>query len=196
MNKLCVRCRINTTQPIEFVLTSPSFEVDDYRVFYNSELGAGKFRITVTVLDVAPDEYGINCGFIYIYKTQSLAICEQYRLHKGEAGVPLSVIEGAEDVDQVMVKFFDFVGGAVLVSTDALGEQKNLLCRAARYAGMKSLPNELYDLLDFAGETDCKFDFKNRTELLEMLNIAEGRDAFGKAKANVDLYHTLIHHKA
>lgn len=113
-----------------------------------------------------------------------------------EAGVPLSVIEGAEDVDQVMIKFFDFVGDAVLVSTGALGEQKNLLRRAARYSGMKSLPNELYDLLDLAGETDSKFDFKNRTELLEMLNVVEGRDALSKAKTNVELYNTLRSYEA
>ena len=113
-----------------------------------------------------------------------------------EIGVPLSVIDGAEDVDQVMAKFFDFVGDAVLVSTDALGAQKKLLCRAARYSGMKCLPNELYDLLDLAGETDSKFDFKNRTELLEMLGIAEGMDALGKAKANVALYNALTNYGA
>lgn len=113
-----------------------------------------------------------------------------------EAGVPLSVIEGAEDVDLVMVKFFDFVGDAVLVSTGALGEQAKLLCRAARYAGMKQLPNELYDLLDLAGETDSKFDFNNRPELLAMLNITEGRDALGKAKANVELYNALKNYGA
>lgn len=108
-----------------------------------------------------------------------------------EAGVPLSVIEGAEDVDQVMVKFFDCVGGAVLVSTGALGEQKNLLCRAARYAGMKQLPNELYDLLDFAGETDCKFAVANRKELLQAFDITEGTDSLGKAKANIALFEAL-----
>lgn len=108
-----------------------------------------------------------------------------------EAGVALSVIEGAEDVDQVMVKFFDFVGDVVLASAGALGDQKKLLCRAARYSGMKSLPNKLYDLLDLAGETDSKFDFKNRAELLEMLGIAEGADALGKAKANVELCNAL-----
>ena len=108
-----------------------------------------------------------------------------------EAGVPLSVIEGAEDVDQVMVKFFDFVGDAVLMSTDALGNQKNLLCRATRYAGMKRLPNELYDLLDFAGEIDSKFGFMNRTELLKAFSFAEGTDSIGKAKANIVLYEAL-----
>lgn len=112
-----------------------------------------------------------------------------------EAGVPLSVIEGAEDVDQVMVKFFAFVGDAVLVSTDALGDQKNLLCRAARYTGMKRLPNELYDLLDMAGETDSKFGLANRADLLEVFNITEGTDALGKAKANVALHTALKHYQ-
>lgn len=114
-----------------------------------------------------------------------------------EAGVPLSVIEGAEDVDQVMVKFFDFVGGAVLVSTGALGDQAKLLCRAARYASMKCLPNELYDLLDLAAETDSKFDLKNnnRSYILQWFNIAEGADALGKAKANVTLYEALMNYK-
>ncbi len=113
-----------------------------------------------------------------------------------EAGVPLSVIEGAEDVDQVMTKFFAFVGDAVLVSTGALGEQAKLLCRATRYAGMKRLPNELYDLLDFAGEVDSKFGFANRTELLQTFNIAEGTDSLGKAKTNVALYDALKNYGA
>jgi hypothetical protein len=99
-------------------------------------------------------------------------------------------------VDQVMVKFFAFVKDAVLVSTDALGNQKNLLCRAARYTGMKRLPNELYDLLDFAGEIDSKFDFKNRAELLEMLGIAEGTDALGKSNTNIVLYNALTNYGA
>lgn len=108
-----------------------------------------------------------------------------------EAGVPLSVIEGAEDVDQVMTKFFAFVGDLALVSTDALGNQMKLLCRATRYAGMKQLPNELYDLLDLAGETDSKFDFAKRSDLLQAFDIAEGTDALGKAKANIALYDAL-----
>ena len=113
-----------------------------------------------------------------------------------EAGVPLSVIEGAEDVDQVMVKFFAFVGDAVLMSTDALGNQKNLLCRATRYAGMKRLPNKLYDLLDFAGEVDSKLGFMNRTELLHVFNIAEGTASLGKATANIALYDALKNYGA
>lgn len=114
------------------------------------------------------------------------------------AGVPLSVIEGAEDVDQVMVKFFDFVGDAVLVSTGALGDQAKLLCRATRYAGKKRLPNELYDLLDFAAETDSKFDLENnnRAYLLEAFGITEGADSLGKAKANTALCEALKNYGA
>ena len=114
------------------------------------------------------------------------------------AGVPLSVIEGAEDVDQVMVKFFDFVGDTVLISTGALGDQAKLLCRATRYAGRKCLPNELYDLLDFAAETDSKFDLENnnRTYLLESFGIVEGTDSLGKAKANIALYEALKNYGA
>ena len=114
------------------------------------------------------------------------------------AGVPLSVIEGAEDVDQVMVKFFDFVGGAVLVSTGALGDQAKLLCRATRHAGRKRLPNELYDLLDLAAETDSKFDLENnnRAYLLETFGLTEGTDSLGKAKANITLYEALNNYGA
>lgn len=110
-----------------------------------------------------------------------------------KAGVSLSVIEGAEDVDQVMTKFFDFVGDSVLVSTGALGDQAKLLCRAVRYAGLKRIPNELFDLLDFAADTDSKFDManNNRDYLLAAFHIAEGADALEKAKANVSLYEAL-----
>lgn len=113
-----------------------------------------------------------------------------------EAGVPLSVIEGAEDVDQVMPKFFTFVGDAVLVSTGALGNQAKLLSRAARYSGMKEIPNEFYDLLDLAAETDSMFDLKsnNREFLLQYFGIAEGADALGKASANIALYEALKKH--
>lgn len=109
------------------------------------------------------------------------------------AGVPLSVIEGAEDVDQVMKKFFDFVGDSVLVSTGALGDQAKLLCRAARYSGIRKLPNELCDLLDFDADTDSKFAFENnnRACLLETFKLEEGADALGKAKVNVKICEAL-----
>lgn len=58
---------------------------------------------------------------------------------------------------------------------------------------MKSLPCELYDLLDFAAETDSKFDLanNNRAYLLSAFEIIEGNDALAKAKANVALYEAL-----
>lgn len=110
-----------------------------------------------------------------------------------EAGVPLSVIEGADDVDQVITSFFEFVGNAVLVSTDALGNQAKLLSRAARYAGMKRIENEFFDLLDLAADTDAKFDLKNnnREFILNELGIAEGTDALSKAEANISLCEAL-----
>ena len=106
-----------------------------------------------------------------------------------ESGFPLSVIEGAEDVDLVMARFFEFVGNSVLVSTEALGNQKKLLCRAVRYSGMKQLPNPLYDLLDLAADVDSTFDFENnnRAYLLDYFAIPEGTDAVSKAKANVEI---------
>lgn len=109
------------------------------------------------------------------------------------AGVPLSEIEGAEDVDQVMVKFFAFVGDAVLVSTGALGNQSKLISRAARYTGMKQIPNEFFDLLDMAAETDSRFDLENnnREFLLQYFRIPEGPDALGKAQANVAICKAL-----
>lgn len=61
-----------------------------------------------------------------------------------KAKVELAVIESAEDVDQVIPKFFAFVGGDILVSTGAFGNQAKLLTRAARYAGMSDLGLEPY----------------------------------------------------
>ena len=113
-----------------------------------------------------------------------------------EADVSLSVIEGAEDVDQVMRKFFGFVGDAVLVSTEALGNQAKLISRAARHTGMKAIPNEFYDLLDLAAETDSKFDLANRAFLLQYFGVAEGTDALGKAHANIALYEALKKYEA
>jgi DNA polymerase III alpha subunit (gram-positive type) len=113
-----------------------------------------------------------------------------------EAGVSLSVIEGAEDVDQVMVKFFDFVGEDVLVSTGALGNQAKLLTRAARHSGMREIKNEFYDILDLAADTSVKFDLANNTRgfLLSYFLIAEGTTALEKAKVNVELYNKLTNY--
>ncbi len=110
-----------------------------------------------------------------------------------EAGVPLSVIDSAENVELVMKDFCAFVGDAVLVSTGALGKQAKLISRAARYSKMRELPNEFLDILDLAAETDSKFDLNNnnREFLLQYFGIAEGTDSLGKAKANMALYEAL-----
>lgn len=107
-----------------------------------------------------------------------------------KAGVELSVIESAEDVDLVMPKFFAFVGDDVLVSTGALGNQAKLISRAARYAGMKEIKNEFYDILDLAAYTSADFDFANNTReyLLTHFSITEGKSALDKARINKQLY--------
>ncbi len=111
-----------------------------------------------------------------------------------EAGVPLEVIEAAEDVDLVMPKFFTFVGDDVLVSTGALGNQAKLISRAARYAGMKEIPNVFYDLLDLAADTSADFDLANNTRayLLSHFAITEGKTALNKAQVNKRLYDALM----
>ena len=110
-----------------------------------------------------------------------------------KAGVELSVIESAEDVDQVMPRFFAFVGDDVLVSTGALGNQAKLISRAARYAGMREIKNEFYDLLDLAADTSSEFDLANNTReyLLTHFSIAEGKSALEKAQINKHLFDAL-----
>lgn len=110
-----------------------------------------------------------------------------------KAGVDLSTIESAEDVDFIMPKFFAFVGNDVLVSTGALGNQAKLISRAARYAGMSEIKNEFYDILDLAADTSTEFDLANNTReyLLDRFSITEGKNALEKAKINKQLYDVL-----
>lgn len=110
-----------------------------------------------------------------------------------KAGVEISVIESAEDVDLVIPKFFAFVGDDVLISTGALGNQAKLISRAARYAGMREIKNEFYDLLDLAADTDSEFDLANNTReyLLAHFSVAEGKSALEKAQINKQLYDAL-----
>lgn len=111
-----------------------------------------------------------------------------------KAGVELSFIESAEDVDQVMPKFFAFVEDDILVSTGALGNQAKLISRAARYAGMKEIKNEFYDILDLAADTSPEFDLANNTReyLLNHFSVEEGKTALEKAKNNKRLYDELV----
>ena len=111
-----------------------------------------------------------------------------------ETGVDIEVLNSAEDVDQVMKKFFSFVENNILVSTDALGNQAKLISRAARYSGMKSIPNLFFDLLDYAANISSEFDMQNnnREYLLMHFNISEGKDALEKAKKSVEIYNHLM----
>ena len=113
-----------------------------------------------------------------------------------KAGVDLSVMESAEDVDLIMPKFFAFTGDDVLVSTGALGNQAKLISRAARYAGMHEIKNELYDLLDLAADTSAEFDLANNTReyLLSHFSIDEGKSALEKARINKRIYDALKNH--
>jgi DNA polymerase III alpha subunit (gram-positive type) len=115
-----------------------------------------------------------------------------------KANLDLSVIESAEDVDQVMQKFFAFVGSDVLVSTGALGNQAKLISRAARYTGMKEITNEFFDILDLAADTSPELDMENNTRefLLSYFEMKEGHDALEKAKNNKKLYDALMNYGA
>lgn len=111
-----------------------------------------------------------------------------------EAGIDVKIIDSAEDVDQVMKKFFSFVGNDTLVSTDALGTQAKLISRAARYTGMKSIANLFFDLLDYAADVSSDFDMQNnnREYLLAHFKINEGKDSLEKAKKNIEIYNHLM----
>ena len=107
-----------------------------------------------------------------------------------QIGEETDIFLDAEDIDQVMTRFFAFVGEDVLVSTGALGSQGSLISRAARYNGMKRINNLFLDLLDYAAEVDNEFDMQNnnREFLLNYFGINEGNDSLEKAKKNVELF--------
>ena len=111
-----------------------------------------------------------------------------------KASVELSVIESAEDVDQVMSRFFEFVGDDVLITTGALGNQAKLISRAARYAGMREIKNEFYDLLDLAADTSADFDLANNTReyMLGHFTIDVGKTALDKARINKIVYDEIV----
>ena len=108
-------------------------------------------------------------------------------------GVDREAVESADDVDLAMRRFFDFVQGDVLVSTQALGNQGKLISRAAPYTGMQEIKNPFLDLLDYAADVSEEFDMEHNTRefLLQHFQIPEGADAEGRALANVQLYTAL-----
>ena len=103
------------------------------------------------------------------------------------------MIENAPDVDEVMEEFFTFIRQDVLLSTDALGAQADMLSRAARYAGKTGINNKFCDLLDIAADKDEFFDMQNnhRGFLMQHFGIEDHGDALLKAKSNIRLYQRL-----
>lgn len=108
-----------------------------------------------------------------------------------KAGVPLSEIDTAPDVDQVIPKFLEFVGADPLVSTDALGSQAKLLSRAARYSGLREIKNEMFDLLDYAADMSDELAAADRQMLLQRFGVPEGANALECAAANTALFKAL-----
>ena len=110
-----------------------------------------------------------------------------------QAGVDLSVINGSEDVDLVMKRFFAFVSDNILVSTDALSNQAKCIARVARYSGMATIPNQFLDLLDYAADISDDFDMEHNTReyLLGYLGLTQGRDAMENAMHNAAIYERL-----
>ena len=110
------------------------------------------------------------------------------------AGVEVETILDAAYVDQVITRFYEFVGTDVLMSTDALSNQGKLLARATRYTGMRRIPNAMYDLRNYASEISPLFNSNSKNTrdfLLSYFNMSEGENALEKAIKNVELYQAL-----
>lgn len=102
-------------------------------------------------------------------------------------------VEKLEGVYDVIKDFFDFVGKDILLSTDALGKQKDLLSRAARYADMTRISSQFLDLLDYAADVNSNYDMKNynREFLISHFSLEDDGDAMVKAENNVKVYNAL-----
>lgn len=110
-----------------------------------------------------------------------------------EAGITLEELNAQKSVSIVMKEFFEFVGNDVLVSTEAMGKQKNLLTRAARYSKYTSIPNQMLDINHYA-EDYCKqymTAIVDRNKLLSDLHLTEGKNALEKATRNHQIYQKI-----
>ena len=104
-------------------------------------------------------------------------------------------IEKADEIDIVTNRFFEFVGGDILVSTDAFSSQGQIISRSARHAGLKKIENKFMDLLDFAAEVSTNFDGKNNSRefLVQFYSLTEGEDSLSKAELNYKIFELLKH---
>lgn len=110
-----------------------------------------------------------------------------------EAGITEEELNKQRTVDVVMKEFFEFVGEDILVSTDAMGKQRDYLSRAARYAQMSTIKNNLLDILYYAEDISEKYEGKNNTRnhIMEDLKVKEGKNSLERAVANHQLYQKL-----
>lgn len=110
-----------------------------------------------------------------------------------EAGITEEELNKQRTVDVVMREFFEFVGEDILVSTDAMGKQRDYLSRAARYAQMSTIKNNLLDILYYAEDISEKYEGKNNTRnhIMEDLKVKEGKNSLERAVANHQLYQKL-----
>jgi hypothetical protein len=167
-------------------------ELDDYCAFWCAEVfsvSGVKAVYQIAALKVRANKE-IDAFQSYIKPWDGAAVKEAAAK---AAGVDLTVIKSAEDVDLVMKRFLDFVGDDTLVSTDALGNQAKCISRVARYSGLFEIENPFFDLLDYAAEVSENFDMahNNREYLLSSFGLTEGTDALSKAKLNVSIYNRL-----
>lgn len=179
----------------EFVPVSESTERPDtaYCVFWCAEVFSQSAAKDIYQIAAARIRKGIVSDEFQEYIRPWKATAAAKKTAAKETGIDVETLNSAEDVDLVMARFFSFVGDDDLVSTDALRSQEGLITRAARYSGMKSIPNKFFDLLDYAADISEDFDMKNNTReyLIVHFGIAEGKDALGKAKANMEIYRHL-----
>lgn len=107
--------------------------------------------------------------------------------------ISIEELNSANEVDIAMRKFMDFISDSLIVSTDGLGLQKEILTRAMRYAFYKKLDNPVGDILDYAANKNSIFDFENNTRdyLINYFNIPDGENSLDKAIANYKIIEEL-----
>lgn len=113
-------------------------------------------------------------------------------------GISVDELNKADSVEEGMKKFVEFIGDDLIVSTEGLSLQKNILTRAMRYAFYKELKNPIGDILDYAADVSSKFDFENnnRKYLIDYFKI-KGKDktALEKATTNFKIIEKLRDYK-
>lgn len=180
----------------EFIPIVESFEqpVTEYCSFWCSEVFSNSAAKDIYQIAAVKIRDGIVSDVFQSYIRPQKSTASAKKSAANEAGIDVEILNSAEDIDQVMYKFFSFVENNILVSTDALGNQAKLISRAARYSGMKSIPNLFFDLLDYAADISSDFDMQNnnREYLLTHFNISEGKDSLEKAKINIEIYNHLM----